>query len=436
MLITIVFSILFIYIAIRVCPKSFFRTVSFIASPFVKLYIFKRIADKLEDPKRYRERFGIPSEKRPTGDLIWIHAVSVGEVISCIPFIDILQKHHPNIRILLTTTTVTSRDIVNDRLGDRVIHQFIPFDVFTWIRRFVKYWKPKAVFFIESELWPNTLYYLYEKDIPIYLLNARISPKSLSRMLKLKSFFGVLPYKLFREVFVPSDEIRGYVRDLGATGISIIPNLKIIAKKLPCTLDEATIMKSVIGGRTVWLAVSTHPGEEEIVMEIHKDLKKKFPNILTVLAMRHPKRSADVTDMCRDNGLSYSLYTEEFKEGVSTSSDIYIVDTIGVFGMLFENIDTVFVGGSMVPGIGGHNILEPINFRCNVVTGQYTENFRDLYDYVKGSWQKVTDKSALLDFVLDSIENYDKKSCPIDIEKYKTVWEKMVIRLSKDIFRR
>lgn len=436
MLMWIVFSLLFLYIWIKAWQKSFFRAVSFIAVPFVKLLILKRISSKLEDPIRYRERFGIPSEKRPSGDLIWIHAVSVGEVLSCIPFIDIVQKHSPELKILLTTTTLTSRDIIKNRLGDRVIHQFMPFDVFTWIRRFVKFWKPKAVFFVESELWPNTLYYLYEKDIPIYLLNTRISPKSLGRMFKLKTFFGLLPYRLFREVFVPSEEIRGYVRDLGATSISIIPNLKIISSKLPCTLDDVTITKNMLGDRHVWLAVSTHPGEEEIIVENHKELKKKFPDVLTVLAMRHPKRVTEITEMCSDSDLTYSLYTENFKEGKPLTSDIYIVDEMGVLGMLFENIDTVFVGGSLIPGVGGHNILEPINFRCNVVTGQYTENFRDLYEYTKESWRKISDKSELLNFLTDSIENYSKKDSKLDIEKYKITWERMISRIFKDIFRK
>lgn len=436
MLISVIFSLLFVYISIKIWPKSFFRVTSLLASPFVKICILRRIANKLEDPERYKERFGIPSEKRPSGDLVWIHAVSVGEVLSCIPFIDILLKNHPDLKVLLTTTTLTSRDVVKNRLGDKVIHQFMPFDVFTWVRRFVKYWKPKAVFFVESELWPNTLYYVYEKGLPIYLLNTRISPKSLSRMFKIKKFFGILPYKLFREVFVPSEEIQGYARDLGAFSISIIPNLKIISKKLPCLLDDAATTKSIIGERHVWLAVSTHSGEEEIIMEIHKELKMKYPDILTVLAMRHPKRVSEIVDMCCDNGLSYSLYTEVFSKGTPISSDIYIIDEIGVLGMLFDSIDTVFVGGSLIPDIGGHNVLEPINFRCNVVTGQYTENFRDLYEYVKDVWKKVNDRAELLDFVTDSVENYSKKSCKLDIDKYGAMWERMVIRISKDIFRK
>ncbi len=401
----------------------------------MKLLVYKRINNKLEDPKRYKEKFGMPSEKRPIGDLVWIHAVSVGEVVSCIPFIDILQKNHPQVNILLTTTTLTASDIVKNRLGNRVIHQFIPFDVLRWIRRFVKYWKPNAVFFIESELWPNTLYYLYEKDIEMYLLNARISPKSLKRMFKAKNIFGLLPYKLFSEVFVPSKEMKEYVKILGATGVSILPNLKIISQKLPCTLDDATRTKSLIGNRIVWLAISTHSGEEEIIIEIHKKLKKRHPDILTVLAMRHPQRTQEIIDLCWENSLSHSIYSKDFNKGAPLSSDFYIIDQIGVLGMLFENISTVFVGGSLIPGIGGHNILEPISFKCNVVTGQYTENFRDLYEYVKESWKKVADKAELLEFVSDSLENYDKKLCKIDVEQYKTAWEKIILRISKNIFR-
>lgn len=425
-----------IYMSIKIWQKTFFKIISIIIAPFIRWKVRNLVSSGLADSERYREHFGIPSKKRPIdSDLVWVHAASVGEVVSCIPFINMFKKLHPDVTILITTTTMTSRDIVNERLKDLVIHQFTPFDVITWVRRFVKYWKPKAAFFIESDIYPNALFYLYEKDIPIYLLNTRISQKSLKRMLLVKKIFNILPYRLFREVFVPSEEVRSYVRELGASGVTIIPNLKILSDKLPCKINDASVIKEMINNRKTWFAASTHLGEEDIILNIHKRLREKYKDILTVIAIRHPNRVAELINLCDENGLTYSLHTSDFSNEKPITTDIYIVDVIGAMGMFFENIDTVFVGGSLIPGIGGHNILEPINFRCNVVTGQYTENFRDIYDYVKAYCKKVNDQAELFDFVSDSIETYNKKLNKLDIEKYKELWEKMVRRISREVFR-
>jgi 3-deoxy-D-manno-octulosonic-acid transferase len=405
-------------------------------SPFIILYIRKRIRDNLEDPKRYKERFGIPSRERPHGDLIWVHAVSVGETLSIIPFLNVVRSIHENVTILFTTTTLTARDAVNKRLGDKVIHQFMPFDVYFWVKKFVQYWKPKVVFFVESEIWPNALFYLNKEAIPVYLLNARISQKTLGRMLTLKKYFNVMPYRPFKEVFVPSAEVGRYVGSLGAFNVTVLPNMKMISDKLPCTIDNALTTKTMLNKRKTWFAVSTHKGEEEIVIDIHKELKNKYSDLLTVIAVRHTDRVPEVIDICSVEGLSYSLYSDVFENGEPIETDIYIIDEMGVLGMLFENIGTVFVGGSLIKGtgIGGHNIVEPIKFSCNVVTGLYTDNFRDLYDYLQASWTKVQGKPELLEFVSNSIANYSKESGRLDMAQYKTQWTKTVTRISREVF--
>jgi 3-deoxy-D-manno-octulosonic-acid transferase len=214
--------------------------------------------------------------------------------------------------------------------------------------------------------------------------------------------------------------------------------MKIISNKLPCTLDSAMVTKNIINGRKTWVAVSTHKGEEEVVIDIHKELKKKYNDILTVIAVRHTSRIPEIIDICKAEGLTYSLYSEVFQDGDPIDSDIYLIDAMGVLGMLFDNIDTVFVGGSLIKGtgIGGHNVIEPINFRCNIVTGLYTDNFRDVYDYVKESWTKIQGKSELLEFVSDSIANYSKKSCKLDTEKYKMMWAKSIESIFKEAFQK
>ncbi len=433
MVLSLFLFFLCLYIFARIWPYAFCKTISFLIAPFIRLYILFRISKKLEDPSRCQERWGIPSKKRPKNEVIWLHAVSVGEVISCIPFIEIVESLAPDVKILLTTTTLTSRDIIQQRLGDRVIHQFIPFDIFVWVHRFIKYWKPKAVFFVESELWPNTLFHLYAEDIPVYLLNTRVSARSLKRMFCLKKLLGILPYKLFREIFVPSAEVRNFVRDLGGTEITVVPNLKIISKKLPCTIDDAETTKMMINTRKTWIAVSTHPGEEETILSVHQKLKVKYNDLLTVIVPRHPNRSIEIAEMCQFNRCSFSMYTESLVARKPILEDIYIVDAMGVLGRFFENIDTVFVGGSLIPNIGGHNILEPIYFKCNVVTGLYTENFRDLYEYVKDFWHKVKDENELCNFVDHSLGSYAKKAQELKINQYKHLWEKITARILKDL---
>ena len=436
-MILVIFSTLaLLYAGIVFWQKRTFRFLSFLISPIIILSIKKRISKNLEDKNRYTERYGIPSIARPSGNLIWIHAVSVGETISIIPFIEEFKKVNKDATILLTTTTLTAYNIINERLNGKVIHQFMPFDVFRWIRRFVKYWKPNAVFFVESELWPNMLYYLNEQDIPIYLLNARFSEGALKRMYTAKKIFNILPYKLFTSVFVPSEKAKIHVRELGARDIKIIPNLKIIAEKLPVDAEKSKQLSTMLNSRKTWMAVSTHKGEEEIIVDVHQKLKEIFPDILTVIAIRHPSRAEEIKSICESNGLSVATHTEKFENGTTISEDIYILNKIGELGEFFENIDTVLVGGSLIPGIGGHNFLEPIKFMCNVASGQYIGNFRDIYDYVSNYCKIVENKNELLEFIEKSIKSYKRDSAMLNDIDYTTNWINAISQISKNIFKK
>lgn len=434
MLFEIFLLFVLLYISLRVFPKKTFRFLSIFCGPIVRLYIFRRISTGLEDKNRVHERFGIPSEKRPDGNLIWIHAVSVGETLSVIPVIEEMKNINPDLNILLTTTTLTAAKEVENRLKDKVIHQFIPFDVFMWIRRFIKFWKPKAVFFVESELWPNTLYYLHEKDIPTYLLNVRISNRSLKRMYFAKKYLNILPFSLFNRVYVPSIELKKAVRDLGSKDTQIVPNMKTISKKLPVNLENLKKLTEKISDKKVWMAVSSHPGEEEIILDTHKKLKENYPNILTIIAIRHPARKDEITELCKNSNLTSSSYTDSFETTGSITEDVYILDKIGCLGEFFETIDTVLVCGSLVPEIGGHNFLEPLNFACNVATGEYIENFRDIYPYVENHCKILKNSSEIADFVSDSIENYSRDAKMENDMDFGREWKKIIDQLSKSIF--
>ena len=420
-----------LYSSLRAFPKTTFRFISCFLGPIVRIYILRRISKGLEDKNRINERFGIPSQKRPSGKLIWVHAVSVGETLSVIPIIEEIKKEAPDTSILLTTTTLTAAQQVEKRLGDKVIHQFIPFDIFMWIRRFVKFWKPSAVVFVESELWPNILYYLHEKDIPTYLFNARISDKSLKRMCIARDYFGIYPYSLFTEVFVPSVELKNYVRDLGAREIQVIPNMKTISEKLPVNQMNQKKLAQKIANRKVWIAVSTHPGEEEIILAAHKMLEDEFPDILTVIAIRHPQRKDELQELVSSSGLSSINYTETIKNRKHILEDILVLDAIGCLGEFFETIDTVLVCGSLVPNIGGHNFLEPLNFACNVATGSYIDNFRDIYPYVEKHCAKVAGSVEIKEFVTDSLNHFKRDQEILKDIDFKKDWRKVVKKVIK-----
>ncbi len=433
MLLQILLLLVVLYSSLRAFPKTTFRFISCFLGPIVRIYILRRISKGLEDKNRINERFGIPSEKRPDGKLIWIHSVSVGETLSVIPIIEEIKREAPNVSVLLTTTTLTAAQQIEKRLGDKVIHQFIPFDIFMWVRRFIKFWKPSAVIFVESELWPNTLYYLHEKDIPTYLFNVRVSDKSLRRMFFVRDYLGILPYSLFTEVFVPSTEVRNYVRDLGARETKILPNMKTISEKLPVNESNQKKLVQKIAGRKVWLAVSTHPGEEEIILGSHKKLKKKFSDILTVIALRHPNRKDELKELVLANKLTSADYSTSIKNRRHITEDIFIIDAMGCLGEFFETIDTVLVCGSLVPGIGGHNFLEPLNFACNVATGPHIDNFKDIYKVVEKYCSKVDGVEEIADFVGASIENYNRDTKRLKELDFKKEWQKIIKNVLKAI---
>ena len=420
----LVIILLAIYLALRFAPKKFLRFLSPLLVPFVKLCIAFRIKKGLENKFRITERFGLPSQKRPSGKLIWIHAVSVGETLSVVPIINEIKRQKPDVSILLTTMTVTAAQQVEQRLADKVIHQFVPFDIFSWTRRFVKYWKPSIAMFIESELWPNTLFYLNEKNIPIYLLNARVSRRSLMRMFFVKKYFGILPFSLFSEVFTTSVEMKNATELLGAYNVRILPNLKFVSDKLPVDETNKKRLAHKISKRKTWIAVSTHPGEENIIVQAHKMIKREIPDILTIIAIRHPSRTSEVTSLVTERELSVSVYSETMQNRKHINEDLLVIDEMGCLGEFFEIVDTVLVCGSLIPGIGGHNFLEPLNFDCNVAIGEHIENFKDIYPYVKDFCTKVNTISEIKDFVIASVQGYRRSAGHITTLNFKSEWEK------------
>lgn len=426
--------IVVIYIGLARYTSPFLKGLSIIAIPFIKIYINRMIAKGLENSARKDERFGIPSSFRPFGKLIWVHAASIGEVLSIIPFIEEFRRINKDVSILLTTMTLTAADTAQKRLMGTVIHQLMPFDVYPWVRRFIKFWRPDAVFFVESELWPNTLYYLFENEVTTYLLNARISDKTLKRLYFIKKFFHVLPFSAFQSVFVSSRSIIQHVKELGSRDTVFNPNIKTISPKLSTDKGSIEKLRSKIKERKVWIAVSTHEGEEEIVLTTHKKLKEKYEDVLTVIAVRHPDRADKVQDLCKSMSISSVRHTNAFGDDRVLQEDVYIIDQIGCLGNFFEVINTVLMCGSLIPGIGGHNILEPLHFQCNIATGPYTGNFNDILQEITGYYTVIQDQEGLLTFILQSFEK-DRRQPALKRElNIMSMWHNSIRQISLNVY--
>jgi 3-deoxy-D-manno-octulosonic-acid transferase len=330
----------------------------------------RRIHCLKEDPHHYKERFGAPTLPRPKGSLVWVHAASVGETRAALSWIQAQDNDYAT-TYLLTTVTLTGHDTCKaSSSGDNsIIHQFAPFDIPRWIEAFLNHWDPQEVILMESEIWPNWLKACKKRHIPVHLKNARMSSRSLK---KWKTFPRVAQYifQHFQSIEAQSHDMVTFFKDIGCTNVSYVRNLKLSAPPLPVCEEKRHILQNMIKDRPVWLAASTHKGEEEIVFNVHKNLLKKIPHLLLILIPRHPERCHEIA----------SLYVRE-KMAIRSKNDIiypqthvYLADTLGELGLFYSLCSVGFLGGSFV-AVGGHNPIEAHQLNCHIFSGPYVENF-------------------------------------------------------------
>lgn len=354
-----------------------YRALSIIFFPFIELYLFYRVYKKKEDKKRLKERFGHPTKPRPQGDVVWLHAVSVGETNSALILIHELLDSIPGISILFTTTTLTSAAIVQSKLAEfkgRLTHQFLPIDSYFCVKSFMQYWRPHMAIFVESEIWPNLVSVANQMDIPTFLVNARMSAKSSSKW-SVAKFFGFKIFDYFTGIFAQSLEDQMRLKKLTKQQIFFYGNLKSQAQNLNFDADELTKLKTQIGSRKFWLAASTHKGEEEIILQVHQQLKKDFPDLLTILVLRHPNRAEEVKTLI--NGVKFAQRSK--KENITAATEIYLVDTLNELGIFYRLAKFAFIGGSLAE-VGGHNPFEAIKLGCGVISGRHVKNFKEVYE--------------------------------------------------------
>ena len=342
-------------------------------------YIKKRKENGKEDIKRFNERIGRPSMKRPEGTLIWFHGASVGESLSMLPLIHKMLEIYPDAHIMVTTGTITSAELMAKRLPERAFHQYITIDNPLFTTRFIKYWRPDLVLWFESDLWPAMLSGIKRKNIPLILVNGRISNKSFKRWQQF-DFISKELLGCFSLCLGQSEEDAYRLRVLGARESVCLGNLKYAGLPLPIDRDKENEITSQINGRTVWLASSTHHNEEAKIARMHKRLKEKFPDLLTIIAPRHPHRGPEIMEAIHETGLTASLRSENGK--ITPQTDIYVANTVGELGIWYDIASLVFIGGSLIPH-GGQNFIEPSRVRDAVIVGPHMFNFTDAMNRAK-----------------------------------------------------
>ncbi len=352
---------------------ALYRLATGLGAPLVGLWLGLRRAAGKEEPARQGERTGRADRARPPGELIWLHAASVGESVSALPLIERLLSARSDAHTLITTVTVTSARIMDERLPERAFHQYAPVDTPGAVRRFLDHWAPDRAIWIESELWPNMIAMSRARGIPLALVNARLSSRSHRRWRRAPRLIsGVLG--AFDLVLAQSADAASRLRDLGARNAEAVGNLKHDAP--PLATDPAALAKlaAAVGSRRLWLAASTHEGEEAAAAAAHRQLAARYPDLLTVIAPRHPPRGAAIATAHRAEG--FRLAQRSAGEAVEPDTEIYLADTLGELGLLYRLSPIVFVGGSLTPH-GGQNPLEPARLGCAVLHGPHMENFAE-----------------------------------------------------------
>lgn len=356
-------------------------------APYYRFVILpKRLKRGKEDPQRYLEKFGYTSHKKNKEQkYVWFHAASVGESLSLLKLIEAFVKEHPTWGILLTTGTMTSAKIVEQRFPKKVIHQYAPLDFKPAIKRFLTHWEPDLMVWVESELWPNLIFQAHKQKIPLVLLNMRLSTRSFKRWVFLRSVFLDL-LDCFDLVLTQTKELEDNLKHISYKKSAFCGNLKYAADHPSYLKEDLSDLQQSFKERLHWMAASTHKGEEEIVLDAHKELKKTKKNACLILVIRHPHRREEVERLIQQTGFSVQRYsTWQQSEKTAFKEDILLVDQMGMMGLFYEQASFVLVGGSLVDKIGGHNILEPMRQNCVALHGPYMENFKEIVAESKGA---------------------------------------------------
>ena len=360
--------------------RFFYTLLLTLASPFLLFGLYKSKPNKPKFGERWKEHFGRTPKLETTERPIWIHAVSVGESIAAIPLIKELKKQNPTQPILVTTTTSTGAEQIA-KLGDLVEHRYMPIDFGFAVKGFLKATRPKQMLIIETELWPNTLRTVHDSEIPITVVNARLSEKSCKNYAKVQPLFNLLVPCLDKVLCQTESDAERFER-LGVDRhrLFVTGSIKFDIQISEEVKEKGKALRAELGlERPVWIASSTHKGEDEQVLEAHREVLESHPDALLVLVPRHPERFDNVFELCQKLGFDAARRTSRTE--VPESTQVYLGDTMGEMLTLIGSADICFMGGSLIGDkVGGHNVLEPAALGVPVITGPSYFNFQEIVD--------------------------------------------------------
>jgi 3-deoxy-D-manno-octulosonic-acid transferase len=368
-----------------------YRGLAAVATPLAPILLNNRLKQGKEQAERIAERRGESALARPPGPLVWAHGASVGEMLAAIPLIEHIRGRGFN--VLVTSGTVTSARLAERRLPEGAIHQFVPIDAPKFIDRFLSHWRPNLGLFVESDLWPNLILGSARRNVPLILVNGRLSEQSFTRWRYVPATISTLLAQFDLCLAQSTIDAERY-GDLGAPRISITGNLKLDAPAPPVDGDKLKALQAAIGRRPILAAASTHPGEEQLMIEAHRRLRQAFPGLITILAPRHPERGQGIVDIARVAGVPAMLRSEGRLPQRDT--EIYVADTLGELGLVYRLAPIVFMGGSLVRH-GGQNPIEAAKLGAAILHGPHVWNFAEIYaalDEAHGS-EQVDDAGKL-----------------------------------------
>ncbi|WP_182019172.1 lipid IV(A) 3-deoxy-D-manno-octulosonic acid transferase [Vibrio diabolicus] len=382
-----------------------------LASPLLLFGLYKSKPNKPQFGSRWKEHFGITPKLKSNDKPIWIHAVSVGESIAATPLIKALKEQNPEQSILVTTTTSTGAEQIA-KLGDLIEHRYMPIDFGFAIKGFLKAVQPKQMLIIETELWPNTLNEVHKAGIPISVVNARLSEKSCSNYAKVQPLFKVM-LPCLTQVLCQTDSDAERFERLGVEKkkLSVTGSIKFDIQISEQVKQQGQQLRAQLGkDRPIWIAASTHKGEDEQVLDAHRQVLKSHPNALLILVPRHPERFDDVFTLCQHQGFNTVRRTST--RSIETITQVYLGDTMGEMLTLIGAADICFMGGSLVGNkVGGHNVLEPAALGVPIINGPSFFNFQEIVDsFVKECGLIIVkDRSTLAKTIIQLIEFPEKR---------------------------